>query len=315
MMSDTSGTGGAVEEGTGRGVTTEGTAEEGTSRRASATDGVERGTVETNGIRTYYERRGEGPVVVFVPGMATTTTVWERQAEALADEYTTVAYDVRGHGRTGGSSVDPYSVDLFAEDLDALIEALGIERSVLCGLSMGGAVAQAYAAKHPERVAELVFADTFSAGPLPLAGRLAFANIRFLGWLQGYVDYRRLNRLQIRVGNLLSRGWAGDGVTVQTLMEQDPRIQSGEFRKIARATAEFPGSDLDYAAVAAPTLILYAENAPRGMRAMATGIRDALVSADVDIEAVPDAGHAVNLDNPEFVERAVRAFLGRVYGG
>ena len=276
---------------------------------------VERGFVETNGIETYYERRGEGPPVVFVHGMALSTTSWAAQVEALADEYTTIAYDVRGHGRTGGSDVETYSVELFAEDLDALLAALGVERPVLCGLSMGGAVAQAYAAAHPEAVAGLVLADTFTAGPLPLAGRLAFANIRFLGWLQRYVDYKRLNRLQMRVGNRLSPGWAGDEVTVQELVEADPRIPSDEFGKIARATAMVPESDVDLSAVTAPALVLYAENAPGGMREMASAVRDALPNADVELVAVPDAGHAVSIDNPAFFEEAVRAFLDRVHGG
>jgi pimeloyl-ACP methyl ester carboxylesterase len=109
-------------------------------------------------------------------------------------------------------------------------------------------------------------------------------------------------------------GWAGDEVTVQDLIETDPRIASEEFRKIARATATFPGSDLDLSAVTAPVLVLYAEHAPPGMSEMASGVRDALSGADVELTVVPDAGHAVNLDNPEFFNGAVRAFLERVHG-
>lgn len=64
----------------------------------------------------------------------------------MSDEYTTVVYDVRGRGRTGGSAPDAYSVHLFAEDLAALVAALDLDRPVVCGLSMGGCVAQASAA-------------------------------------------------------------------------------------------------------------------------------------------------------------------------
>jgi pimeloyl-ACP methyl ester carboxylesterase len=272
---------------------------------------VERAYVETNGVRTYYERRGDGPPVVFVHGMAMSTTMWARQAVALSGEFTTVVYDVRGHGRTGGSPVESYSVDLFAGDLDALLTALDIDRPVLCGLSMGGAVVQAYAAKHPEKVAGLVLADTFPTGPLPLSGRLAFANLRFLGWLQQYVGYKRLDRLQMRVGNALSSGWAGDEVTVQGLMDSDPTIPAEEFRKIARATAAFPDADLDRSAVTAPVLVLHAEHAPPGFREMAVAVADGFPNAPVERVAVPDAGHAVNLDTPAFFDRTVRAFARR----
>jgi pimeloyl-ACP methyl ester carboxylesterase len=288
----------------------------GTAHRADPPGApLEAGYVETNGVRTYYERRGNGPPVVFVHGMALSTTMWERQLSALSGQFTTVAYDVRGHGRTGGSPVEPYSIALFGEDLDALLTALDIERPVLCGLSMGGAVVQAYAAAHPENVAGLVLADTFPTGPLPLAGRLAFANVRFLGWLQQYVDYRRLNRLQMWVGNRLVSGWAGDEVTVDDLMASDPHIPSHEFRKIARATAAFPATDLDRSAVTTPVLVLYAEHAPAGSREMAAAVADAFVNAPVERVAVPDAGHAVNLDNPSFFDRTVRAFCRRVAGG
>lgn len=272
---------------------------------------VETGYAETNGIRTYYERRGDGPAVVFVHGMAMSTTMWERQATALSGEFTTVVYDVRGHGRTGGSAIETYSVDLFAADLDALLTALDIYRPVLCGLSMGGAVVQAYAARHPEKVAGLVLADTFPTGPLPLAGRLAFANIQFLGWLQQYVGYKRLNRLQMRVGNALTSGWAGDEVTVQELVESDPRIPASEFRKIAWATAEFPHTDLDRSVVTVPVLVLHAEHAPPGFSEMAAAVADEFPNAPVERVAVPDAGHAVNLDNPAFFDRTVRAFVRR----
>lgn len=205
-----------------------------------------------------------------------------------------------------------YSIQLFAEDLHVLLSELGIERPVLCGASMGGAIVQAYAAAHPENVAGLVLADTFPAGPLPLTGQLAFANIRFLGWLQEYVDYRWLNRLQMRLGNLVSPGWAGDEVTVQELIASAPRIPSTEFRKIAQATADFPGSGLDYAAVTVPALVLYAEHAPPGMSAMAERLSESLVNADVDLAVVPDAGHAVNVDNPAFVGGAIRGFCHRI---
>jgi pimeloyl-ACP methyl ester carboxylesterase len=273
---------------------------------------LEAGYVETNGIRTYYERRGNGPPVVFVHGVVMSTTMWARQLATLSDEFTTVAYDVRGHGRTGGSPVEPYSIALFAEDLDALLTALDIERPVLCGLSMGGAVVQTYAARHPERVAGLVLADTFTPGPL--AGRLAFANIRFLGFLGRYVDYKRLNRLQMWVGNRLASGWAGDEVTVQTLVDSDPRLPSHEFSKVTRATAAFPATDLDCSGVTAPVLVLYAAHAPAGAREMAVAVADAFPNAPVERVAVPDAGHAVNLDNPSFFDRTVRAFCRRVAG-
>lgn len=182
--------------------------------------------IQTNDIETYYEHRGDGPPIVFIHGMFMSTTMWESQMDALSDAYTTIAYDVRGHGYTGGSDRTPYSIDLFAADLDALLDALEIERAVICGLSMGGTIAQAFAAAHPEKVAGLVLADTFASGPLPLSGRLAMANIRFLSRLDHIVNYKTLNRVQMWVGHRLVPGMSGDFKTVQRLVDDAPTIGS-----------------------------------------------------------------------------------------
>ena len=96
-------------------------------------------TVRTNDIETYYERRGSGPPLVFVHAAILDHAQWDPQVDALSDQYTTVAYDVRGHGRTGGSARNRYSIDLFADDLDALITALDLDDPVVVGLSTGAA--------------------------------------------------------------------------------------------------------------------------------------------------------------------------------
>lgn len=269
-------------------------------------------TVQTNDIETYYERRGSGPPIVFVHGMAMSSTMWEFQMDALGDSYTTIAYDVRGHGYTGGSDRNPYSIDLFAADLDALLSALGIDRAVVCGLSMGGAVAQSFAASHPEKVAGLVLADTFHAGPQSLTGRLAMANLRFLARLNRLVGYETLNRWQLRVGNRLVPGISGDEVTVQRLMEDAPTIPHEEFVKIADATADFPKSDIDLSTVTAPTLVLHGERVPSAVAASAKQLAVQLSNSDSVVRVVPGGGHASNLDNPEFFTAALREFVSKI---
>ncbi|MFD1512332.1 alpha/beta fold hydrolase [Halomarina rubra] len=273
-----------------------------------ADESVETGTVHTNGIETYYERRGDGPPVVFVHAMATSTALWTAQATALADEFTTVVYDVRGHGHTGGSDHESYSMALYAEDLDALLDALAIERPVLCGLSMGGAIAQVYAARHPERVAGVVLADTFTAAPLPRSSRLVFSTYRVLGRLDRFVRYTTLNRAQLWVGRTFAPGVEGDGVTIQRVMEDAPTIPHDEFRKIIESVADFPDSDFDASAITVPTLVLHGENLPGAIQVMTDRLLDRLVNAPVETAVVPGGGHASNVDNPAFFTERVREF-------
>ncbi|MFH5800990.1 alpha/beta fold hydrolase [Haladaptatus sp. CMAA 1911] len=271
-------------------------------------------TVRTNDIETYYERRGDGPPVVFIHGMIMTATMWESQLGALDDAFTTIAYDVRGHGRTGGADRNPYSIDLFASDLAVLLDELDIDRTVVCGLSMGGAIAQAFAAAHPERVAGLVLADTFPPGPLPLTGRLALANIRFLARLDRLINYKTLNRWQLRVGNLLLPGVSGDEVTIQRIVDESPTIPHAEFVKIADATARFPKDSIDLSRVTAPTLILHGEHLPMANEEITGQLVRQLTSTDPTVHVVPGSGHASNLDNPEFFTARLQEFLtGCVY--
>lgn len=232
------------------------------SSRSADTPESESGYVRTNDIETFYVRRGDGPPIVFIHGMAMSATQWEPQMEALSDEFTTVAYDVRGHGHTGDSDRNPYNILLYAEDLDALLTELNIENPVLCGLSMGGCIAQVYAATYPGKIAGLVVSDTFTAAPLPLKGRLIFANLRFFGLLDRIVRYTTLNRLQTWVGQRLAPGIAGDSVTTQRLMDEAPTIPHAEFVKIANSVAQFPKSDFDASQITVPTLVMHGENVP-----------------------------------------------------
>ena len=276
---------------------------------------AETGFVETNGIETYYERRGEGPPIVFVHGTLMSTTAWDAQVEALSDEYTTIAYDVRGHGRTGGSDVESYSFDLYAEDLHALLGALDVRKPVLVGLSGGGCIAQVYAARHPENVAGLVLSDTFTTGPLSLSGRLLFANLRVFGLLDRVVRYTTLNRIQLRVANRFAPGSGGDGMTTQRLIEEAPTISHREFVKITDAMAGFPASDFDGAEITAPTLVLYGEHTPATFRAMHARVPEGLPNATVEVQVVPGGGHASNIDSPQFFTEAVRGVLTQVHDG
>ncbi len=271
-------------------------------------------TVRTGDIETYYLSRGSGPPVVFVHGMIMNVAMWEPQMAALSDAFTTIAYDVRGHGRTGGSERSPYSIDRFARDLDDLLSALDVDRAVICGLSMGGAIAQAFAAAHPEKVAGLVLADTFPAEPPSLTGRLALANVRLLARLTRVIDYRTLNRWQLRVGNWLLPGVAGDEETIQRIVDEAPRISHEEFVKIADATAKFSEADLDLSVVTAPVLVLHGEHLPTANEAVTERLVAQFTSVDPTVHVVPRSGHASNLDNPEFFTARLREFLtGQVY--
>lgn len=268
-------------------------------------------TVRTNDVETYYEQRGTGPPVVFVHAAVLDHTQWDPQVDALSDEYTTIAYDVRGHGRTGGSGTDPYSMDRFAEDLDALITGLHLDRPVVCGHSMGGCIAQVYAATRPETVSGLVLASTFSPEPFDrrewfqrsVLLRAAIPPARLVG-------YERVEKAMVWLQERFSKGASGEYGNVERLRETGPRMDTEEFAKVIRAVASFHETTVDLSAITAPTLVLYGEREPAFVRRHAAKLGAEI--PDASVKEVPDAGHASNLDDPEYFTGALREFLARV---
>ena len=103
--------------------------------------------------------RGAAVPVLFVHGNGANLTQWRAQLDHLRKSRRAVAFDLRGMGLSDPPRNGDYSVDAMVEDVDAVANALGLTRFVIVGHSYGGGVVAAYAAKHPQRVAGVVFAD------------------------------------------------------------------------------------------------------------------------------------------------------------
>jgi pimeloyl-ACP methyl ester carboxylesterase len=115
------------------------------------------GYAEVNGARIYYDVTGSGSPVVFVHGFSLDTRMWDDQVEPFAAEYEVICYDVRGFGRSGSGTSDPFSS---VDDLKALLDYLGYPAAHVVGLSMGGGIATSFAAVHPEATLSLVPVDS-----------------------------------------------------------------------------------------------------------------------------------------------------------
>jgi 3-oxoadipate enol-lactonase len=113
----------------------------------------------TTGDGTHYRRSGSGAPAILIHGVGADLEMWEPVAERLAPLHDVVRYDMLGHGASA-KPPGPYRLDDFVGQLRRLVDALGIERFVLAGFSMGGLVAQAFALAAPARVERLVLLNT-----------------------------------------------------------------------------------------------------------------------------------------------------------
>jgi pimeloyl-ACP methyl ester carboxylesterase/DNA-binding CsgD family transcriptional regulator len=122
-----------------------------------------------DGLRIALAKAGEGPPIVRTANWFThleldwESAIWRHWFEALADGRTLVRYDPRGSGLSD-RNVDDLSLETWIRDLEAVVDTVGLRRFPLIGLCQGGAVAVAFAARHPERVSRLVLYDSYLSG-------------------------------------------------------------------------------------------------------------------------------------------------------
>ena len=122
-----------------------------------------------DGVRLAYAVRGRGPPIVRVATWMThldvdgESPVWRHWVDELADGHALVRYDERGCGLSDREFVD-LSVDTWVADLEAVIEAAGLDRFALLGVSQGAAIAVVYAARHPDRLTHLALYGGYARG-------------------------------------------------------------------------------------------------------------------------------------------------------
>jgi pimeloyl-ACP methyl ester carboxylesterase len=258
--------------------------------------------IEVKGINLAVEMWGWGTPVLFIHGYPLNRHIWKPQLRGLADDARLIAVDLCGHGDSQ-SVPGTYSMDSLAEDCRDLLDALEVtEPLVLCGLSMGGYVAFAFYRKYPERVAGMILAATRAGADSP----------------EG-----KLNR--DKAADLARQG--GPGAIAESML---PRMLSpktyNERPELARTVWEIMVStSLDgilgdlagmkhrsdstpiLARIDKPALILYGSDDQliplNDAITMRAGIRGA------QLVVLPDAGHLLNLEQPEAFNEAVRKFL------
>jgi pimeloyl-ACP methyl ester carboxylesterase len=118
--------------------------------------------VQANGIEMYYEVQGEGEPLVLIPYLAADQACYAFQVAEYAKHFTCFTVDLRGAGLSGKPDGE-YTTELLAEDVAAFIQAAGIEKAHISGLSLGAAAGMWLAAKHPELVRSLSLHSAWTA--------------------------------------------------------------------------------------------------------------------------------------------------------
>jgi pimeloyl-ACP methyl ester carboxylesterase len=275
-------------------------------------------TAKVGNVELYYEEQGSGDPLLLIMGLAADSRAWMFQVPDFAARYRTIIFDNRGVGRSS-KPAGPYTIHEMADDAVGLLDVLGIRRTHVVGVSMGGMIAQELALRHPERVRGLVLACTYPEPDADVERQRQFALTQFGGSMSAggemKIDLAALDPMMF----------------FQHLL---PTVFNQEFidREIAKLLPLFTGA-LEYGfsleaifgqvgavmghkatdrlhTIKAPTLVI-------------TGDADRLIpAANSDVLAkhipgaklvkVPGGSHGFNFETPDVFNRAVLDFLGTV---
>ena len=122
------------------------------------------GQVQAGDVKLYYEVHGRGEPLLMIMGLGSSSATWSPVlVTELSRRFQTIVYDNRGTGQSDKPAI-PYSLEMFAGDAIALLDALKIERTHVFGVSMGGMIAQELALGHPSRLQTLTLGCTTCGG-------------------------------------------------------------------------------------------------------------------------------------------------------
>ncbi len=214
------------------------------------------------GVRIAYATAGQGPPLVKTANYLThlehdwESPVWGHWLRELAGRHTLVRYDERGCGLSDWD-VDDLSMDAWVEDLEAVVDAAGLDRFALLGLSQGASVSIAYAARHPERVERLVLCGGYARGRfhrgLDERQRLeaeTLINAIRVGWGRDNPAFRQLfTTLLMPEGSAEQKRWLDRLARISTSPDNAAAMERAFYG--IDVTAEAPR-------VAAPALVLHA---------------------------------------------------------
>ena len=262
-----------------------------------------------NGIEIYYESTGEGFPLVLAHEFAGDFRSWESQVRYFSRNYRVITYNARGYPPSDvPADEDAYSQEMAVEDLRGLLEHLGIDKAHIGGLSMGGSLALNFGLTHPQMAKSLIIAAAGSGSTNVDAWREnVFESSRAMEehGMSAMTDYSRGEaRVQLRRKDprgyeefstqFLSHSGLGSALTFRGVQGKRPPVFALEEQMRA---------------LAIPSLIMLGDEDDPCVEPSIFMKRCIPTSGLV---MFPQAGHAINLEDPDLFNRSVQDFLTAV---
>ncbi len=257
--------------------------------------------IKANGIRMNYELSGKkgAPVVILSHSLSSNFLMWNPQIDALSPYFQVLRYDTRGHGATDAPS-GSYTLELLAEDVIGLLDALGLDRVHFVGLSMGGMIGQCLVLNHPHRLKSLVLCDTASIVPAEAQP----------------VWQERLDKVRKKGMEALSEETMERWFTPAFLRQNPPMVKLIREQILATPVAGYIGCAeairrLNYldriSAIKIPTLIMVGEDDPGTPVSASEAMHERITGSKLVV--LPSARHLSNVEQTDQFNGALLKFL------
>ena len=256
---------------------------------------------DINGVQLHYTEQGSGRPVLLVHGFPLDSRMWEAQAPALASaNWRVIAPDLRGFGRSQSDS--PFTLESLADELHRFAEAVGAIPFVLIGLSMGGYVSLAYAKKYLAGLRGLVLVDSKAEADTP-EGKEARAKM---------IDLVRKDGSKAVAEQMMPKMLAKDAAdqrpqTAQALRRIMEACPPKTIEHALAAMRDRPDRSGELSAISVPTLVIVGDSDAITPPAAAESMVNKIPGAQLVV--IRGAGHMSPMEQPEQVNRAIRAFL------
>lgn len=249
-------------------------------------------TLNRDGVKIHYEVHGEGPAILLSHGYSATCRMWDGQIEAFKNRHRVIVWDMRGHGQSDyPDDQNLYSEALTVGDMKAILDACGVDRAIIGGLSLGGYMTMAFHLAHPERCRALMLFDT---GP---------------GYKKNEAREEWNSMAIARAERLEKEGLAALGPSDEVRMAQH-RSADGLARAARGMLTQVDSRVINsLETIGVPTLVLVGAEDKNFLNAIDYIAKKIPGSTKV---VIPEAGHAANLHQPEKFNEAMEQFISRL---
>jgi 3-oxoadipate enol-lactonase len=257
-----------------------------------------------NGLSVFLEGNSKNKSIIFLHGFPYDHTMWKAQVDDLSEKYFCVTYDIRGLGESPVGD-GQFTMELFVDDLEIIVDKLKLDRPILCGLSMGGYISLRALERMQEKFSAVILCDTRAEadgneGKLKRAGAIKRIDTEGLApFVKDFItncfgdNYKQNNKTEFEKRIAKSSVFNPLGVKGSLLAMLSRTDTSDYLNKIK-----------------IPTLVICGEfdalTPPAVMKPLAEKINGA------EFVVIKNSGHMSPIENPGEVNEAIKKFLGRL---